>query len=200
MNELLKKPNEWQYIDERHNMLFAWYSKPFLDVLKNMDFSNSRILELGMGASTLWWGKVAKSVVAVDFDKKWFDMVNEGLIELNLKDKVETIYASEINDYIKPINTTGKFDVIIVDGGWRKECMLSINENNLNKGGLVILDNFEYLPEIIDSNIFRTNPFQVYPQPHHYMWRTACWKIDNFEVISNNHELNTFNQIKRRGL
>ena len=76
--------------------------------------------------------------------------------------------------------------------------MSYISENNLKFGGIVILDNFEFIPHITESNLFRTNRLNVYPQPHHYFWRTAYWKIENFEHISDNHTENSKNQKIRR--
>jgi predicted O-methyltransferase YrrM len=196
MNKLLTEPNEWQYIDKRNGLLFAWYTKTFLDELKNWDVSNWNVLELGSGASTLWWGKMAKSVVSIEDNSEWYEYVKEGIEELNLKNV--SYHYSPIEEMLKFLKDGKRYDCIIVDGELREQCMNLISENNLKFGGIVILDNFEFIPHITESNLFRTNRLNVYPQPHHYFWRTAYWKIENFEHISDNHTENSKNQKIRR--
>jgi len=192
MNKILTEPNEWQKVDDRNGLLFGWYTNNFLDELKKWDVSNWDVLELGCGASTLWWGKMCKYLDSYENNKDWYDIVKEGLNELKLN-----VNFSFADDFVSVLNTGKKYDCIIVDGDYRTECMKAINENNLKKGGIVILDNFEYIPEIQEHYLYRTNKMFVYPQDNHYFWRTAYWTIENFEDISDNHELNSKKQKER---
>ena len=195
MDNLLKVPNEWQNIDERNGMLFPWYTNQFLEELKKWDVSNWNVLELGSGASTLWWGKMAKSVDSVENNPEWYEMVKSGLQELDIK-----VNYTLTEDFISIINSGKQYDCIIVDGdnpNYRGECMKAITEKSIRSGGIVILDNFEFIPDIQEYFTFRTNKMFVYPQQNHYFWRTAYWEIENFEDITDNHELNSKKQKDR---
>jgi predicted O-methyltransferase YrrM len=194
MKEILSKPNEWQYIDEESNLLHCWYTKNFLDVLKTFDLSNKKVLELGGGASTLWWANKCNSLISVEDNEEWYNIVLEGLKEKSLLSNTKFTKANNLEDYTKFLLNGETFDVIIVDGSYRLECMKLISESNLNNNGIVILDNFEYMPEVMELPLFRTNTLHVYPEPNHFMWRTAYWEINNFKILTDNHELNSYNQ------
>lgn len=199
MHPLLLNPNEWQFVDKKTNLLFPYYTQPSLEIIEYFDFSDKRILELGMGASTIWWSKKAESVVSVDDNEFWYNIVLEGLAEKNCKN-VQTIFADSFDSYTMPLREMGCFDVIIVDGSFRKECLELISKQNLVEGGMIILDNFELSPEVTEIPILRTNEVHIFAQPNHHYWRTAIWHIKNFEFLTDNHELNSLNQKRRRGM
>ena len=199
MHPLLSNPNEWQFVDKKTNLLFPYYTQPSLEIIEYFDFSDKRILELGMGASTIWWSKKAESVVSVDDNEFWYNIILEGLAEKNCKN-VQTIFADSFDSYTMPLREMGCFDVIVVDGSFRKECLELISKQNLVEGGMVIFDNFEFAPEITEIPILRTNEVHIFAQPNHFYWRTAIWHIKNFEFLTDNHELNSLNQKRRRGM
>ena len=199
MHPLLTNPYEWQFVDKETNLLYPYYTEPSLEIIDYFDFSDKSVLELGMGASTIWWSKKAKSVVAVDDNPQWYNMVVEGLNEKN-SHNVHAIFAEELQYYTLPLKTMGVFDLIIVDGSFRKECLELISKQNLSQDGMVILDNLEFMPEAIEIPLLRANEVHIFAQPKHHYWRTAIWHIRNFELVSDNHELNSFEQKKRRGM
>ena len=82
-----------------------------------------RIFEYGSGMSTLWFGKNATEVIAVENSKLWFDTVNEKLKTHNI-DNVQLLFKEDGGEYSKLIhNYDGLFDIVFVDGRFRMECM-----------------------------------------------------------------------------
>ena len=49
------RKNEWQTLDPETGLVFPWFVRPFLDVLKTWDITNWDIFEYGCGFSTLWF-------------------------------------------------------------------------------------------------------------------------------------------------
>jgi len=199
MNEVLTKPNEWQWIDERCGLIFGWYTEPFLNVMRTWDVSKWRVLEWGSGASTIWWGKNAREVISVDHDPKWHAMVKEGLDELKLK--VDYRLITTENEYVAPVKE-GPFDCIIIDGQFRMSCATAISKapEFIKDGGIIILDNFEFMPNVTEVDLFRINDLHIYPQPLHYYWRTCYWTIRQKNSLTDCHEANSKAQKLRRGM
>jgi predicted O-methyltransferase YrrM len=195
MNNLLTVPNEWQQIDPKTKLLYAWYTDTFIEELKKWKIKNWDVLEIGSGASTLWWGKNVKSLDSYEDNQEWFDIVKEGIDELKLK-----VNYNYTNNYLDALKTDKKYDCIIIDGGHRDLIIKTLIENIhlFKKGGILILDNLEFIPTIMELDYLRTNKMFVYPQTNHYFWRTAYWKLENFERLTDNHEYNSFKQKERR--
>lgn len=200
MNDILKKPNEWQYIDNRSGLIFPWYTQKFLQIIKNWDVSEWTVMQFGSGASTLWWAKNCKKLISVDADKKWHNYVAQGLRQLNLNHKVDFYCFDTEKQYSQIINNYEKFDCIIIDGHFRMRCASVISEKNIKYNGIIILDNYQDYRDITQIDIFRSNQMHLYPQPNHHYWRTAYWIINNFNFVGNNHQLNSLNQAKKRGI
>jgi hypothetical protein len=128
-----------------------WYTYPAIDFLRQLDFSTKTVFEYGSGQSTLFWGKVAKSVVSVEHDPKWFEAITS-----KAGPNCEVILKTDPEAYVNSIESYGGFDVIVVDGiasqlsrfhGARHSV------GHLNNGGLIILDNADYLP--LSTNLLR---------------------------------------------
>jgi len=197
MNTSLTIPNEWQHRDNRCGLLFPWYTETFLEELKGWDVRHWRVLEWGSGASTLWWGKNAREVISVESDPVWHANVKDGVDELGLN--VDCRFAKDAEAFTAPVRE-GPFDCIIIDGYFRPECAAAISASpqNIKDNGILILDNFENWREISEVNLFRINEMRVYPQTHHYYWRTAYWTARNKEYPTNDHEKNSKAQSLRR--
>jgi predicted O-methyltransferase YrrM len=161
--------NEWQYRDG--DQILPWYTLPFLRELVTWDLSGKRVLEWGSGHSTLWWARHAAHVVSVDSDYGWTQSV---CTEVDPA-RCEVILGGSLQDYLAPALSHGPFDIIIVDGEYRIEC-LSRAFSVVNLGGIVILDNVEFAPE----STYQPYAFcerHCYPQPNHAAWLTDYWRV-----------------------
>ena len=100
-----------------------------------------RVFEWGSGCSTIFFAEHAQLVRAVEDNKSWFDeitRITQGIGNIDL------LYRSSKDEYVRAIE--GLFDVIIVDGSHRPDC-LEIACRHLNNYGLIVLDNSD------DSNL-----------------------------------------------
>lgn len=107
-----------------------------------------RVFEFGSGMSTLWFADRAREVVSVDDNREWAKRVvnsTRGMSHARL------IYAETKSDYLRAIEAAGgKFDVILIDGSHRMECV-HIVRSYLNTNGMVIVDNTDVDPELAQA-------------------------------------------------
>ena len=123
-----------------------WYTYPAIEYLRQLDFSGKDVFEYGSGNSTLFWGAAAKRVVSAEEDEAWY---------ATLKPKVaancDLILETDLARYVDVIRRYPEgFDVIVVDGASRGRTRLKCSRaalECLRPGGLIILDNSDWLPE-----------------------------------------------------
>lgn len=123
-----------------------WYTYPAIEYLRQLDFSDRSVFEYGAGNSTLFWAARAARVVAVEDDEQWSEALRTRLpancallVEPDLQKFVDVIHR-----FIEG------FDVIVVDGPARGRTRLKCAAaalQRLRPGGLIILDNADWLPE-----------------------------------------------------
>ncbi len=121
----------------------------------------ARVFEWGSGASTVWLSRRAESVVAVEHDTAWAQIV-EGLIGENPAVELVAMPAVaarglpgearsakpgheglDFHDYVNVIEKVGgDFDVIVIDGRAREAC-LQVALPHLVEDGLLVFDNVE---------------------------------------------------------
>jgi predicted O-methyltransferase YrrM len=118
---------------------------------------SARVFEYGSGASTIWLAKRAGSVVSIEHDSLWYDVVSKWLaahenaaVKLIAAD-AETVpgYVSEkegwkgrsFRNYASAIDSeAGQFDLIVVDGRARAAC-LEHAIKKLAPDGMILFDN-----------------------------------------------------------
>jgi hypothetical protein len=121
-----------------------WYTYPAIDYIKQVNFSDKRIYEFGSGNSSLFWAKIAKEVVSVEHDEKWYtSRLNFRKPNLILKHRKDEHYSASI------LEEDGEFDVIVVDGVLRDRCCEQALKK-LKRNGLLILDNSDRASEFVD--------------------------------------------------
>lgn len=129
---------DWQSIDKKGQPI-PWYSYPMVEYLKQLDFSQKTVFEYGSGNSTLFWANRSKRVVAIEDDLAWYNQIKD-----KLPTNVEYILVDNKADYIQAIHRFPElFDVIIVDGSHRFDCVKSARER-LSEKGMLILDNSDW--------------------------------------------------------
>jgi hypothetical protein len=116
-----------------------WYTYPAIDFLAQRNYVDRRILEFGGGQSTLWWSARAREVLTFEEDAEWFRRIHVTIQHVSFHNISESI------DRIRElIDCAAKhpFDVIVVDGGPRRE-LTALAFDYLANGGAIILDNAE---------------------------------------------------------
>lgn len=116
-----------------------WFTYSAIDFLKERLNNNLNILEFGIGNSTIFLAKRVKKVTSLEHSKEWYQKIS-GKVSAN----VESIptSSSSAQDYLQPLIEESKFDVIIVDGLFRNEC-IKASLKHLSEVGIIILDDSE---------------------------------------------------------
>jgi predicted O-methyltransferase YrrM len=104
-----------------------------IDIMTSLLNKDMDCLEWGSGYSTLYFGKMVKSWLAIEHDEKWFNKVKK--MTDGLKNISVELRQSEFNNYL---DITKKFDFILIDGINRRECFTKAFEL-LRPNGIVVL-------------------------------------------------------------
>jgi protein-L-isoaspartate O-methyltransferase len=115
-----------------------WMNYSFIDFLEPRLNQSMNIFEYGSGYSTLYLSDKVGSITSIEFDKTWFEKMKENLKD---KDHCKLIYRPDQKQYIEAIGEFGdkRFDIIIVDGRDRTDCIKHVLPF-LGDGGVVLLD------------------------------------------------------------
>ena len=115
-----------------------WTTYSFIDFIKPRLFKSLSVFEFGSGNSTYFFSEKVKQVISVEHSESWY---NELLI--SLPSNVKIILESNVDKYSSSIyGTQNKFDIILIDGIVRNECIES-SINSVTDKGVIILDDSE---------------------------------------------------------
>lgn len=159
-----------------------WYTYPAIEYLDSLSFRNKCVFEYGSGNSTLWWSKRCKLVKSVEDDQAWFNLVKEKL-SLAANKNVEFIFSKNIAEYIAALDTN--FDVIVIDGKNRKNCVEHIISHELHSmANMIILDNADWHPNAVSKLRANLNwlemDFSGFGPINPYSWTTSVFVNPEF--------------------
>lgn len=133
---------------------------------------NAKVLEFGSGNSTIWMSKLAKNIVSIEHDLKWYERVknsiqtssNSNPVDLRLLPRPYYTVCEEFEAEL--------FDLIIVDGRDRVKCFES-SMRILKKGGILMLDDAQRISynrvyDLVDGWHFTKT---TSPERDTYWWR-----------------------------
>lgn len=123
-------------VDSDGNPL-PWYTLPAIDFLKNRLQHNFRVFEYGSGYSSLWYAERVEEVLSVEDDTEWATHMQD-----RAPSNLNVIHQPDLNAYPKTVTDHGRFEIIVVDGCVRRECVKPALEAVANDG-IIILDDFE---------------------------------------------------------
>lgn len=117
---------------------------------------DARVFEFGAGNSTVFWARRAASVCSVEDNAGWVDMLNAKLKALRIAN-THLVHATDKASYVGTIDAwpDEHFDMVIVDGAFRRECAAAA-VRHVKPGGLLVIDN-------TDWHWFRTEPIAGIP-------------------------------------
>lgn len=118
-----------------------WFTLPATAYLDQLDFSDRRVFEFGSGFSTLYWQHRAASVTSVEDDEEWYAEMKDRLDP----DRVTYLHVIDPERYVGAIET-GTYDVVVIDGSWREQCVAPALAH-LSPRGVLIFDNADWYPE-----------------------------------------------------
>lgn len=163
-----------------------WYTYPAIEYLEQLDLSDKAVFEWGAGNSSLYWAGVAETVVSIEDDPTWFHKVKERMEENGVRN-LKICLIEDRQEYVDVIALADrKYDIIAIDGSHRYECAL-IAPNYLAEGGLIILDNADWLPKSAKA-LRKAGLLQVdmsgYAPVAKYTYTTSLFFHPNFRVKS----------------
>lgn len=122
-----------------------WYSYPAVDFLKHRDYGGRTVLEFGGGQSTLFWAKRCRKVLSFEGDPVWHKELKAKIpshVDLKLVSvKNPSVCLKEVREKLRE-DGCGKFDLIIIDGLYRRE-LAELSVDWVGPGGAIIADNSE---------------------------------------------------------
>lgn len=131
--------------------------------------------EWGSGGSTLWLSQRTKSVVTLEHDLEWMLKTQEELTKYGITN-VMLILRKLDNGYVEYIDAypDEHFDIIMVDGRRRSDCLRHAMPK-LKRGGALVLDNSEraeYQKAVNEIDWSRMDWDSGYSEG----WVTAVWR------------------------
>jgi len=145
--------------EDRHGKPLAWFTYAFLHFIEPRLERSLVVFEYGCGNSTFWFAPRVGKVFSVEHHPAWHDYIVQ-----RKPVNAQIALAQERGEYLAQIEKFGqRYDLIVVDGIHRNECM-DIAPNYLSDRGVVVLDNSErpeYAPatEALLSKGFRKIDF-----------------------------------------
>lgn len=137
--QYLKEKGWYESVKSLHSvdskkLPIPWFSYPFLDFITTRFSKKMKVFEYGAGNSTIWWSNFAEEVVSCEHDKFWVEKLKPLPTNVKIFHKdLDSGYEQFIENY------KNYFDVIVIDGRKRNECIKN-SLNSLNKSGVIILD------------------------------------------------------------
>jgi hypothetical protein len=133
----LKAFNSMQSIDKSGNPI-PWCSYSFIYFIEKRLTNDLSVFEFGAGNSTLWYAKRVKEVFSVEHNVNWKTMLEQ---RIPSNSKIIFKELSYNGEYARTANSLGrKFDIIVVDGRDRNNCIYN-SLDSLSEKGVIILDN-----------------------------------------------------------
>ncbi len=126
-------------VDKEGNPL-PWTTYGFIDFIDNRLHKEMNVFEYGSGNSTLWYAQKVKHVVSVEHDKEWFEKIKEKMPKNATIYYEALVYGGNYSLYLHKIDM--KFDIVIIDGRDRVQCIKN-SMDSLKEGGVIVLDDSE---------------------------------------------------------
>lgn len=118
------------------------WTKETIDMVAPILNRDSLVLEIGSGASTIWFAKRVNLVVSLENDEGWYqqvrrECVNQSIknVNINLRDIVKPDYMQFILDQPDEF-----YDFILIDGAFRRVEAFEKCLAKLKPMGMIMLD------------------------------------------------------------
>lgn len=123
-----------------NNSPLPWVTYSFIDFIGDRLKKDMVMFEYGSGNSTFYYSSKVKEVHTVEHDLEWFKKLEKAM-PINVKIKYTHLeYGGEYSK--SSLNSGLKYDIVIVDGRDRVNCMIN-SLNAVRNDGVIILDDSE---------------------------------------------------------
>jgi hypothetical protein len=187
---------QWQKFDPDNGLVMPWFTHPFLEELKTWELEEKVVLEYGGGRSTAWWRRCCDLVVTVEANVEYAWNIREECVKRMVPNGV--LLLREVNEgdrekeheYVlasrQQVLNVGavEYDIVVVDGIFRYECMREGIKLLCKRGGRLIVDNWDQDGFLCPACVQLMEPYKgfIYPQPDHTDHHGNCWKTAYFII------------------
>ena len=150
-----------------------WYTYPAIEYLSQLDARELSVFEFGTGSSSLFWAARARQVFAVENDPAWHARIaaqRPPNLQLYLREAKDGYVACLAEQH-------ERFDLIVIDGRWRRACA-RLAPQHLREGGLLVLDNTDWHPRTaadLRAAGFLQVDFSGFGPLNAYAWTTSLF-------------------------
>jgi len=132
-----------------YRVALPWISYSAISAISQRLTQSCRVLEFGSGMSTIWYAERAGEVFSVESSAEWFALIGQ---TLSSKSNVHVLLCEDAESYSHYCHDDDAgFDLIVVDGIARNECVKE-GLRNLRPNGVLYLDNSDRMsPEMRDA-------------------------------------------------
>lgn len=136
-----------------------------IEYLMGIDLSSFEVLEIGGGNSTHFWAERSKSVLTLETDHAWAQIL-QARAHPNVT--VQTTDAKKLTSDLANLGRT--FDIIVIDpAANRYSCARSVTRM-LRPGGFILLDNSDWYPNtarlLRDADLIQVDYHDLRPCHH----------------------------------
>ncbi len=176
MHELPPRPPQFPP-DQTGGPEEPWLTREAIGLLDKYLTKDMHVLEFGAGGSSIWFAQRTATVVSIESDVVWYVRILRRAQELKLSHLL-LFYLSTAEECWQTLTQLGLFDLVLVDGHSRVECIKRAREH-VRPGGWLVLDDAqrrayraaEYLlagwERVITKNVLKADDG---------MWRTDIYK------------------------
>jgi hypothetical protein len=168
----------WSLSRELHSAInkdgepLPWITYPAIEYLNQLDLRSKTVLEYGSGNSSLYFSRRVKSILSIEHNLEWYSK-----LKIDLAENQSLIHASEELYAEAPLQQNKKFDIIIIDGIKREECV-AVCFKIIEEGGMILLDNSERYPNLcekIRNDGYLQIDFHGMGPINRYTWTTSLF-------------------------
>lgn len=120
-----------------------WLTEGAIHFLESFVRPGFRVLEFGTGASTLWFARHGCQVTSYESDMNWQTIIGGLLGDLEASVVLADWWDDSIPTRLANIFKLESFDLILIDGQSRRECILA-SIPLVRPGGVLMIDNADW--------------------------------------------------------
>lgn len=143
-------------VDKANNPI-PWFTYPAVEFLTERLNNTMKVFEFGSGNSTLFFADRVSQIISVEHSKDWYSKISKQSPQNSKIIYTKAVDSLEYLNALKKIKQ--KFDIIIVDGIYRNDCLYE-SINYLTESGVIILDDSERLEYSEGINSILENQFK----------------------------------------
>lgn len=135
----LPKDKKTFFVDE-NGEVNPWLAMCVIELLKEKVTKEHCVFEWGAGNSTVFWANRAKSVVSVEIDESWCELVREKTGDNSIIKYID--YRNNPQGFSNAIlEEEILFDIILIDGLYDRDLCAEAAVKRIKENGVIIVDN-----------------------------------------------------------